>query len=173
MTEISFIIATGLSFINTICFCISNFRKTKKDIVFLHMCCNICDLVMYLILGARTGLANAIANVCKNAAYSKFNSMFFMILFSILRITLLALGYEGLPTILFIVCEIISIFILKYGTTQQFRILSAVRQGIWVIYDCMYASVVIGLLTSVGFISCTAAVVKNMSSRKQRIYKKN
>lgn len=61
----TFIVSGILSLTNTICFCISNFKKTKKDIVFLHMCCNICDFFMYLVLGAKTGLSNATANICK------------------------------------------------------------------------------------------------------------
>ncbi len=161
MTSV-FIISGLLAAANTICFCIASFRKTKKDIVFLHMCCNICDFLMYLILGAKTGLANATANICKNAAYSKMNSMFFTFIFSILRVVLLIIGYEGISTILFIILEISSIFILKYGTVQQFRILTVIRQGVWVIYDWMFATAIVALFTFISFVSCMIAVIKNI-----------
>lgn len=157
-----FIISGILALTNTICFGIASFKKTKKDIVFLHMCCNICDFFMYLILGAKSGLANATANICKNAAYSKLDSMLFMVIFALLRIVLLGIGYEGIPTILFIILEILSIFILKYGTTQQFRILIAIRQGLWVVYDWIFATVIVAFFTFIAFISCVIAVIKNI-----------
>lgn len=155
------IIAGLLAVLNTIFFCISNFKKNKKEITFWHMCCSLCDFFMYLILGAKTGLANAVANICKNAAYSKLDSMKFTVVFSILRIGLLGLGYEGFVTILFIVIEVISVGILKWGTAQQFRVLTAVRQLVWVVYDFMFATVVVAVLTFIGFIGCAAAVIKN------------
>lgn len=158
-----FIISSILAFTNTICFCISGFKKTKNDIVFWHMCCSICDFFMYLILRAKTGLANATADICKNAAYSKLNSMRFTIIFTILRIILLFIGYEGITTVLFILLEIISIFILKYGTAQQFRVLALIRQGVCVIYDWLFATVIVVMFTFIAFISCTIAVVKNFN----------
>ncbi len=164
----AFIISGLLAVMNTICFCISNFKKNKKNIVFWHMCCSICDFFMYLVLGAKTGLANAVANICKNAAYSKFDSMFFTVTFSMLRVMLLCMGYEGLPTILFIIIEIVSVFILKYGTAQQFRILTAVRQFVWVVYDWRFATIVVALFTFVGFISCCAAVIKNIPKHDKK-----
>lgn len=159
------IISAVLAFINTVLFVISNFRKTKKEIVFFHMCDCICDFVMYLILGAKTGLANATANLCKNAAYAVFDSESFMAFFAMLRIGLLVIGYEGIPTVLFIILEIAAIFILKKGSTQQFRILTAVRQAVWVVYDWHFANAAVACFTFIGFISCVIAVAKNRDEK--------
>lgn len=112
------IISTAFAVVSIICFCISNFRKTKKEIVFLHMCSNICDLAMYFVLGAKTGMANAFANICKNAAYSKFDSNSFTVIFAILRIVLLVIGYECITTIMFIILEVFSTVFLIQGTAQ-------------------------------------------------------
>lgn len=102
----------------------------------------------------------------KNAAYSKLDNMFFTVIFALLRIVLLVVGYEGIPTVLFIILEIISVFILKYGTTQQFRVLTAIRQGIWVIYDWMFATIIVTFFTFIAFISCNIAVIKNISKKE-------
>lgn len=166
--SITEIISTILAVISITCFSISNFRKTKKEIVFLHMCANICDFIMYLILGAKTGMANAFANVCKNASYSKFNSNNFTILFAAFRVILLIIGFEGITTIMFITLEIIATIILIYGTAQQFRILSLVRQGVWVAYDWLFASVVIAVITMIGFVSCMIAVITNIGKKEDR-----
>lgn len=116
---------------------------------------------MYLILGAKTGLANATANICKNVAYFKFDSMKFTVFFAILRIGLLFLGWEGLVTGLFILCEIIALFILEYGSTQQFRILTLFREGVWVVYDVLFATILVALLTVISFSGCLISVIKN------------
>ncbi len=175
MNEITsvFYISSILLMANMVCFCVSNFRKTKKDIVFWHMCCSICDFFMYLVLGAKTGLANATANLCKNVAYAKLDSMFFTILFSLFRMILLVIGYEGISTFLFILLEIISLFILKYGTAPHFRILSAIRQAVWIVYDWMYATVVVVFFTSIGFLSCVIAVMENSALYKVFVRRKS
>lgn len=155
------LIATLLAVMNTICFNLSVFQKTKKKIVFLHMCCSICDVIMYIVLGARTGIANGIANLCKNFAYAKMDSISWTLIFSGLRIVLLILGYEGPVTFAFILLEIIGMFVLVYGSTQQFRVIVLLKQILWVIYDWMFATVLIACLTSIGLVSCVAAIIKN------------
>lgn len=162
------VIATILSVINTVCFNLSVFRKTKKQITFLHMCCSICDVVMYMILGAKTGIANGTANLCKNFAYAKMDSIPWMMGFSIFRIILLIFGYEGPITGGFITMEIIGMFILAYGSTQQFRFIVLAKQILWVVYDWMFATVVIACLTSLGVISCITAIVKNREQVPER-----
>ena len=154
-------VATLLAVTNTICFNLSVFQKTKKKIVFLHMCCSICDVIMYIVLGARTGIANGIADLCKNFAYAKMDSISWALIFSGLRIVLLMLGYEGPVTFAFILLEIIGMFVLVYGSTQQFRVVVLSKQILWVIYDWIFATAVIAFLTSIGLISCVAAIIKN------------
>lgn len=153
---------TGLmAVLNTLFFIASGFRKSKKEVLYFHTLCCVCDLVIYGIFGAKTGLANATANICKNLAFSRFDSMRFTILFTMLRIGLLCIGWEGLPTALFILCEIVEIFLLKYGTTQQFRYLTLFRQGVWVVYDLLFATILVSLCTMVGFIGCMTSIIKN------------
>lgn len=174
-------ISTILALISMTCFSISNFRKTKTEIVFLHMCSNISDFIMYLILGAKTGMASSFVNICKNDSYSKFNSNSFTVLFALFRILLFIIGFEGVTTVMFIILEIIATFILIYGTAQQFRVLTLIREGVWVAYNWLFASVIIAVITMIGFVSCMIAVITNISkvniSKKTQnvffIYNKN
>lgn len=157
-----YLISGFLSIMNTVFFCMSNFKKTKKGIVFLHMCCNLCDFFMYLVLGARTGVVNATVDICKNFAYSKMDSMLLTVLFSAIRIMLLVtVGYDGAVTVLFVILEIVALLILKCGTSQHFRILTAARQGVWVVYDFMFATTFIACLTFTGFVGSVGAVLRN------------
>lgn len=84
-----------LSVANTACFNLSVFQKTKRQIIHLHTYCSICDIVIYAVLGAKTGIANSVVNLGKNFAYSKMDSIRWTMGFSCLRIVLLVLGYEG------------------------------------------------------------------------------
>lgn len=161
-----FVMSGIFTLASTLCGCVAAFRKTKKDIVFLHVCCDAFDLLTYLVLKGRTGMANAVAALCKDAAYSRMGSMLFTVIFAILRIILLVMGYEGILTLLFIFMEILSIFALKYGTVQQLRFLMVVDQGVWIVYDCLFATPVVAFFTSVVFISRVAAFVKNTHGKE-------
>lgn len=150
-----------LAIISSICFIISNFKKTKKEITALYVITNICAFIRYILTGGKTGIANSFANICKYMAYSKFNSYSFTVLFAIFRITLLCFGYEGILTLLFIILEIIGTAVLLKGTTQQFRIITLVRQVVWTLYDWVFATPFIAFLTATQLISCIISVTKN------------
>lgn len=154
-------VVTLLSVVNTACFNLSVFQKTKKQIICLHLYCSICDIVIYAILGAKTGIANSIVNLGKNFAYSRMDSVRWMMGFSCLRIVLLILGYEGPMTAGFVVLEVAGMIALAYGTTQQFRIVTLLKQFLWVAYDWVFATAVIACMTLTGAVSCFAAVMRN------------
>lgn len=150
-----------LSVANTACFNLSVFQKTKRQIIHLHTYCSICDIVIYAVLGAKTGIANSVVNLGKNFAYSKMDSIRWTMGFSCLRIVLLVLGYEGPMTAGFIALEIIGVASLAYGTTQQFRIVTLLKQLLWVAYDWVFATAIVACMTLTGAVSCFAAIVRN------------
>lgn len=160
------IIVNILALMSIILFNISNFRKTKKGILHVRICCNICDIVMYILVEGKTGTANAFADMCKNIAFTRYNSSIFVILFAGLRIILLCFGYEGILTVLFIISEIIATYAIIRGSTQQLRIITLIRQCIWVVYDYKNASAFVALLTFTGCVSAAAAIIKNKSNFK-------
>lgn len=160
------IIVITLALFNTIFLSVGNFKKNKKDISFLYALCNSCDIIMYIILRARTGIANSTANFLKNLAYSKLDNFKFTIMFSLLRIILLIIGYDSFATMIFIILEIVQLFILKYGSAQHLRILTTVRQGVWIVYDFMFANVIVACFTAIGFISCFTATIRNIKQKE-------
>lgn len=150
-----------LATVSMAAFCYSNFRKTKTGITAVYIISNICDCIMYIIMGGMTGLANSSASLFKNAAFSKFDSVRATIFFSGVRVLFLCFGYEGILTFLFIMTEIAITYIMFKGTVQQMRVLTALRQLVWVVYDVRTTTLLVATTTFVGFIFCTAAVFKN------------
>ena len=160
-TSFIFISSIFLSLLSVSLYNISTFQKSKHKIVGMHIGCNICDLLMYLITGGKSGVANSIVNLCKNTVYSKFNNYKLTILFSCLRIILLILSYEGILTLLFIFFEIIITIILLKGTAQQLRYMHLCSQIVWVFYDYTFANIFVACITATSCISLIAAIIKN------------
>lgn len=157
-----------LAIISSICFIISNFKKTKKEITALYICTNICAFFRYILTNGKTGMANSFANICKYIAYSKFNCYTLTVFFATFRITLLCFGYEGILTSLFIILEIIGTFIMLKGTTQQFRIITLIRQVVWTVYDWVFSTPFVALTTAIQLVSCVIAVIQNYKQPRKK-----
>lgn len=157
-------IAVFFSFISIVCFCISAFKKNKKGIVGLYLCCDICDLIMYILLGATTGIASVTVNLCKDASYSKLNSIKFTVIFAVAKVVLMILGYEDFSSGILIIIEIIAIPVLIFCTAQQFRILMSIRQCTWALYDYIHLTKMIFIFTLIGLICYIISIIKEHRS---------
>lgn len=160
-----------LSLSSVMLYNISIFRKSKHGIIGLHIGCNVCDILMYLITGGRSGLINSVVNLCKNIAYSKYDNHKLTIMFAGVRIILLAFNYECILTALFIIFEIIITIILLKGTVQQLRYANLCSQLIWTVYDYTFANIIVACITATSCISIISAIIKNRKITKNT-YKK-
>lgn len=165
-TKFVFFASITLSLFSALLYNISVFRKQKKHIVGMHVGCNICDILMYLINGGKSGLANSFVNISKNLVYSKLENNTLTIIFAVLRIILLALGYEGILTLLFILLEVISTIILIKGTAQQLRYVYLGSQITWVCYDYFFANILVACITATGCVSLIVAIIQNRGSHE-------
>lgn len=155
------VISTLLSFISVVLYNLSTFQKSKHKIVGMHIGCNLCDILMYFIIGGRNGAVNSMVNLCKNIVYAKFDSHILTILFALLRITLLSFNYEGIFTVLFIVFEVLITVVLLKGTAQQLRYIYLCSQTLWVFYDYIFANIFVACITATSCISLVWAIIKN------------
>lgn len=150
-----------LSLSSVIIYNLSVFQKSKHRIVGMHIGCNICDILMYLITGGKSGMANSVVNICKNTVYAKYDNHKLTILFACFRIILLALNYEGILTLSFIVLEVIITITLLKGTAQQLRYTHLCSQIVWTIYDYTFANIFVAMITATSCISLITAIVKH------------
>lgn len=140
---------------------VSMFLKSKHKMVGLCIGCDISDILMYLIIGGKTGIVNSAASLCKDAAYSKFDSKKMTVVFAGLKILLLAFNYEGILTLSFIIMQVVITYLLLKGTVQQLRFGYLVNQVIYVIYDYTFANIVVAFITSTLCISLIVSIIKN------------
>lgn len=158
-----------LSLLSVIIYNLSVFLKSKHKIVGMHIGCNICDILMYLITGGKSGMANSIVNIGKNIVYAKYDNNKLTILFACLRIVLLILNYEGILTVSFIVLEIIITIILLKGTAQQLRYTYLCSQIIWTIYDYTFANIFVACITATSCISLIMAIIKHADKVERKL----
>lgn len=159
------IVCNILSLIGLVGFCVSNFCKSKKNILSVQLICNITDILIYIISGGMTGLASAIANFIRNTVFVKFNNKTVVVLCSTIKVLLLVINYENVVSLVFIILEIIATVLILYGSTQQFRVLTLVREGTWVVYDYITVSLIVTLTTVIKFCFCLTAVTVNRKSK--------
>lgn len=113
------ILSIILSGTSVLLYNISVFQKSKRRIVGMHVGCNICDILMYLVTGGRIGMVNSVVNLCKNAVYAKWENRILTVLFSGLRIFLIMLAQEGSFTMLFIIFEVYITIAMLFGTDSS------------------------------------------------------
>lgn len=156
MTEV---LISVFALISLVGFCTSNFCKSKKKILSVQLICNISDILMYLMSKGMTGLASSISGFLRNIAFIKFNNSKAVILFSSIKVILLIMNYENILTLVLIILEITAAVIIIFGTAQQLRILTTVRQAIWVVYDFIMVSALVSLTSIIKFCFCLASVI--------------
>lgn len=151
----------ALSLASAITYNVSVFLKSKRAITGMHCICNIFDILMYLVTGGRNGMANSVVNLCKNAAFSKLDSRKLTVFFSLVRILLLAAGWEGVLTFAFILAEVAVTVVLLKGTAQNLRYIYLVSQMVWVLYDYTFANIFVAAVTATSCISLVISIIKN------------
>lgn len=164
----SVFVANFSAFLNTIFYGKSCFKNDKKSILRLHMLCNLTDIVMYVLIGGMSGLANAVASLLKNIAFVKYDSKRFTVFFSILRVSLLCLGYEGFITLCFMVIEVLNTLVVIYGAEDGFsvKVLDVIAEIIWIVYDLLFATIFIAIMTVLSTILSFAGVLASKRLRK-------
>ena len=155
------ILSIILSGASVLLYNISIFQKSKRRIVGMHVGCNICDILMYLVTGGQIGLVNSVVNLCKNTVYSKWENRILTIVFSSLRIFLIMLTQERFFTMIFIVVEIYITVAMLFGTEQQLRFIHLGNQITWVIYDYTFANIFVAIITATSCVSLVSAIIKN------------
>lgn len=163
------IVVNGLAILNTVFYCCSCFKNDKKSILRFYMLCNLTDIVMYIIVGGHSGLANGTASFLKNLAFVKYDSKKFTVLFSLLRVVLLCIGFEGLITLCFIVIEILNTLAVLYGAEDGFtiKVLGLISEVIWIVYDALFATLFVAFMTLISTIISFVGVI--VSKRNKEI----
>lgn len=165
------ILSIILSGTSVLLYNISVFQKSKRHIVGMHVGCNICDILMYLVTGGRIGMVNSVVNLCKNAVYAKWENRILTVLFSGLRIFLIMLVQEGSFTMLFVIFEVYITIAMLFGTEQQLRFIHLGSQITWVFYDYTFANIFVACITATSCISLVSAIIKKTKVKKNTLYK--
>lgn len=158
-------ISTALEIMSVALYSFAMFRSTKHKMTGWLIGVHSLDLLTYIIVGGKTGMASSISNLGRDIAYSKFDNKHMTLLFSIVRIALLAFSYEGVVTLLFIIMHVITTVITLKGTAQQLRFASLANQFVWVAYDYMFVNIVVASITFAPCIGLVTSIVKNWNSK--------
>lgn len=134
------------------------------------MLCNITDIIMYIIVGGYSGLANGTASFLKNLAFVKYDSKRFTVLFSVLRIILLCFAFEGLITFCFICIEIAGTVAVLFGREDGFslKVISFIGECILIVYDALFATLFVASMTAVStVVSLVGVLLGNRCKEKK------
>lgn len=156
------IIANILGLISAICYWISNFKKDKKQIVRMHLICNISDLLQYICLYSPTAIIDTGITFIKNLVFVKTKTGKLAICFSILKcLCIILFGFEGIITIIAVILEITSILILVYLSEQWVRGHGIIKSIYWIFYDFTHKAIIASIMGIGSVVAISIAMFKN------------
>lgn len=161
---VKIIVANVFGLVSAVAFWYSNFKKSKKQMLRVHLICNISDCLQYIILGAHTAVANSFVTLLKNLAFlklSKQRQLFGVALFGLTKIILMLCVYDNALTLAMVVYEVVSVAVLLRGKTKYMLYLGIINAVIWMLYDFVCMAYIASLLGVFSIVSQVVAVNKN------------
>ncbi len=161
-----FIIAQVCGLINFITYGISIWLKTKKDILFFQIICNLADIIQYLCLGAYTACSINTISLMRNVIFKKNCNKFFLLGIIFLYVICGFVAFDGIFSLLSILIVIIQTVLVYQKEEQYIRIGAVFIILYWIVYDFVYGAYVSTILDCIIFVSNTLAVIHYEQKKK-------
>lgn len=129
------IIANALGLISIIVYIICYYWKSKRQIVSMHLLCNVCDITQYLLLTAYAAMSRSLISLISNLIFLKWKNKYIIISLALFKVILIMLNYENIINVFMAILITLSTWALLYSTEQNMRIISIFDSSVWMIYD--------------------------------------